>query len=74
MMRSFGLIALLIVLLIVAWLSTRQVAFVQGPLAPHGAASAPANVREQSEQIQQQFKQQLDKAMQTPRDIPDEAK
>jgi hypothetical protein len=31
-------------------------------------------VRAQAQQIQQQFKQQLDAAMQTPRDVPDEAK
>ena len=71
-MRTFGLIALLVILLITGWLSTRQVAMV-----PAGAASAPqagANVREQSQQIQQQFKQQLDSAMQAPRQLPDDAR
>jgi hypothetical protein len=31
-------------------------------------------VREQSQRIEQQFKQQLENALQTPRDVPDEAK
>lgn len=68
-MRSFGLIALLVVLVIVGWLSTRQVAMV-----PASAAPARGNVAEQSRQIQQQIKQQVDSALQTPRDVPDDAK
>jgi hypothetical protein len=80
MMRSFGLIALLVVLLIVAWLSVRQ-ASVLSPSLPGGgaagAASAPANVREQSQQIQKQVLQEINKAMQQEqerRDLTDEAK
>jgi apolipoprotein N-acyltransferase len=76
MMRSFGLIVLLLVLLVVGWLSTRQIAFVPPPMTPAAsAASAPANVREQSQQIQQQVQQELNKAMeQATRNMPDEAK
>lgn len=72
-MRTFGLIALLVILLITGWLSTRQVAMV-----PAGTASAPTaaagNVREQAQQIQQQFKQQLEGALQAPRALPDDAR
>jgi len=68
-MRSFGLIALLVVLVIVGWLSTRQVAMV-----PASAVPAQGNVADQSRQIQQQIKQQVDSALQTPRDVPDDAK
>ena len=72
-MRTFGLIALLVILLITGLLSTRQVAMV-----PAGSASAPttagANARAQSQQIQQQFKQQLEGALQAPRALPDDAR
>jgi hypothetical protein len=73
-MRSFGLIALLIVLAVLGWLSTRQVVMVPAAARPPGAASAPANVAEQSRQIQQQVQQQLDSALQTTRELPGEAK
>jgi len=66
MLRSFGLIVLLLVLVAVGWLSTRQVAEVSAA----DAASAPAHVRQQIQQIQQQ----LDNAAQTRRDLPDDAK
>jgi apolipoprotein N-acyltransferase len=73
-MRGFGLIVLLLVVLIVGWLSTRQIAFVQSPMRPASAASAPANVRQQSQQIQQQVQQQLNQAMeQATRNMPDDA-
>jgi apolipoprotein N-acyltransferase len=76
LLRSFGLIALLIVLLVMLWLSTRQVAFVPAPMLPaSGAASAPANVREQSQQLQQQVQQQINQAMEQSRqNMPDDAK
>ena len=73
MMRGFGLIALLLVLLIVGWLSTRQVAMVPSLPAASGA-SAPLNVRQQSQQIEQQVKDQVEKAMQPRNDVPDDAK
>jgi hypothetical protein len=76
-MRSFGLIALLVVLLIVAWLSTRQVAFVQGPLPPASteATPVPTSVGEQSQQIQRQVIQEINKAMdQSRRNMPDDAR
>jgi len=63
MLRSFGLIVLLLVLVAVGWLSTRQVAVVSAD----DAASAPAHVR-------QQIQQQLDNAASTPRELPDDAK
>ncbi|MDR2154078.1 MAG: hypothetical protein LBE78_03500 [Burkholderiaceae bacterium] len=74
-MRNFGLIALLVVLLIVAWLSTRQVAFVQEPLSPTvttGTASAPTNV---GKQIQRQLGQKIDQTIeQSKQHMPDDAK
>lgn len=74
-MRTFGLIGLMVVLVILGWLSTRQVVMVPASALPASAASAPSrNVAEQSKQIQQQIKQQVDAAMQQPRDMPDDAK
>ncbi|MBN9404726.1 MAG: hypothetical protein J0I00_04830 [Burkholderiales bacterium] len=78
-MRGLGLIGVLLALLVVAWLATRQTASLNQlalPPATAGAAAAPAsgNVREQSQRIEQQFKQQIENALQTPRDVPDEAK
>ena len=70
---AFGLIGLLISLLIVARLAghsaqtlTRPVAAPGAPGAPGApAASQPAgNVRQQSQQIQQQVRQQYEQAMQ----------
>jgi apolipoprotein N-acyltransferase len=76
MMRNLGFIVLLVVVLIVGWLSTRQIAFVQSPTEPaSSAASAPVNVRQQSQQIQQQVQQQLNQAMeQATRNMPDDAR
>ena len=78
-MRGLGLIGVLLALLVVAWLATRETASLHqlaAPPAAAGVAPAPAggNVREQSQRIEQQFKQQLENALQTPRDVPDEAK
>ena len=73
-MRGLGLIGVLLALLLVAWLAMRQSTSLTHLAAPPAAGAAPApaggNVREQS----QQFKQQLENALQTPRDVPDEAK
>ena len=71
-MRILSLLALVVVLLIVGLLAKKQLAPV--PVVLPGAepsASAPAHVRDQSQQIQQQFKQSLDAAMQQ-RPMPDD--
>ncbi|MDR1969309.1 MAG: hypothetical protein LBQ32_11565 [Burkholderiaceae bacterium] len=74
-MRSFGFIVLLLAVLVVGWLSTRQISFVPSPMGPASAASTPANAREQSQQIQQQVQQQLNQAMeQATRNMPDDAR
>lgn len=78
----FGLLGLLLSLAIVGVVvkkqltSTQQVAPVpQVPVTAgsQSPASAPAaTVREQSQQIQQQYKQAIEGALQQPRGIPDE--
>lgn len=78
----FGLVGLLLALAIVGVVVKKQLSSLQQPvpvLAPTGQADAttgatppPANVREQSQQMQQQFKQAVEGAMQQPRPMPDE--
>ena len=72
----FGLIGLVVVLAIVGTLVKQQLAS-QKALAPAlpalqvpGTPAPTGNVREQSQQIQQQYKQALDAALQQPRPEP----
>ena len=64
----FGLIGLVVVLAIVGALVKQQLAS-QKAVVP-GAPAPTGNVREQSQQIQQQYKQALDAALQQPRPEP----
>lgn len=80
MMRALGLIGLLLALAIVALLAKRQLSAARAPLPapalPAGAASAapPANAHDPSRQIQQQYRQALDAALQQQqRSLPDDA-
>ena len=78
----FGLLGLLLCLAIVGVLVKKQLTSTQqmvpalqvpGATDPQSLASAPAaTVREQSQQLQQQYKQALEGALQQPRAIPDE--
>jgi len=75
----FGLVGLLLALAIVGVVvkkqldSTSQRVPALAPAVLGGAASAPAaTVREQSQQVQQQYKQAVDGLMQQPRPIQDE--
>ncbi len=75
----FGLVGLLLALVIVGVVvkkqldTTTQRVPVLAPAVPGSAASAPAaTVREQSQQVQQQYKQAVDGLMQQPRPMPDE--
>lgn len=75
---AFGIVGLVIALAIVGMLAKKQLtstrAVVPALQIPGVApASAPTGtVREQSQQIQQQYKQALDAAMQQARPMPDE--
>ena len=81
-MRIFGLVGLLVALVIVGLLAKKQFTtiaapglpastIVPGQQAPAGP-TAPANAREQSQQVQQQYKQAIDAAMQPQRKMPDD--
>jgi hypothetical protein len=72
-MRSLGLIGLVLALVIVGVLVKKQMSTLM-PAAAVPQAGAPAqNVREQSQQIQEQVRRQVEAGMQ-PRQMPDDAK
>jgi hypothetical protein len=73
----FGLGGLLVVLAIVAVLSKKQLSAVSDIKVPTPAGAGAqvnpnATVKEQSQQIQQQYKQAIDAAVQQPRAMPDD--
>lgn len=78
----FGLLGLLLSLAIVGIVVKKQLTAAQQiapiphvPVAagsPNPASAPAATVREQSQQIQQQYKQAIEGALQQPRGIPDD--
>lgn len=72
MRMAFAIIGLLVALAVVAVLARKQLGATRVAVPP-APAGAPANVREQSEQIQQQIKQQLDAEMQQRRPMPEDS-
>jgi curli biogenesis system outer membrane secretion channel CsgG len=71
-MRALGLIGLVLALAIVGVLVKRQMGSMAG--APAADARPQLSQPQQALQVQQQFKQSLDEAMQQPRPIPDDAR
>ena len=76
----FGLVGLVVVLAVVALLAKNQLSAVRAPaVAVPGASAVPAdpavapagNVREQSRQVQDQVRQQMEGLMQQARPMPD---
>lgn len=63
----FSVIGLLLVVVIVALLVRKQLAASAWPPVQGAETAAPANPVQQSRQIQEQFKQDLEKALQQPR-------
>jgi hypothetical protein len=83
MRGMFGLVGLLLVVTIVGLLAKKQLGSltqVTPPAATSAGVAMPtttpgATVKEQSQQIQQQYKQQVESAVQqVPRAMPDETK
>ena len=75
MRAMFGLAGLVVALAIVGLLAKKQLAAVQAPVPALQGASAPAGtVREQSQQVQQQVKQQMEGLMQQARPMPEDEK
>ena len=74
----FGMVGLVVALAIVGVLAKKQLVSTQAvvpSLQVPGAAPVPAptgSVREQSQQVQQQYKQALESALQQPRPLPDD--
>ena len=75
MLRALGFVGALLALVIVGLLVKKQLGSgiaVSAPALPAGTeAAAPA---QNPRQVQEQFKQSLDAAMQQPRAMPDDAK
>ncbi|WP_398494198.1 hypothetical protein [Variovorax sp.] len=69
-MRGLGLIGLVVALAIVALVAKKQFA---GAAAPVVSTGGDATVRDQARQVQEQYKQALDAAMQqSKRKMPDD--
>jgi hypothetical protein len=67
MRGAFGLIGLLLVVVIVGLLVRKQFASSPVLVAPSAESSAPVNPAQQSRQVQEQFKKDLEKALKQPR-------
>ena len=66
---GFGIVGLLVVLAVVAVLAKKSASTARAPVMALPGVQTPAgNVREQSQQIQQQVRQQLDAVMQQARE------
>ena len=66
----FGVLSLLLVVAVIAFMSKKQVSSINEIKLPGAAASSPApegNVQQKSQQIQQQFKAAAEAALQTAR-------
>lgn len=77
MRAMFGIIGLVVVLAIVSLLAKKQLSSVSAlPALPAGFASAPAGatVKQQTQLIQEQYKENLEKALQQTRPMPDDKK
>ena len=74
MRGTFGLIGLVIVLALVGLLVKKQMAATKAPVPAlqQGAPAPMGSVREQSQQVQQQYKQAVEGLMQQPRPMQDE--
>ncbi|MDM0071993.1 hypothetical protein [Variovorax sp. J31P207] len=70
-MRMLGLVGLLVALVVVGLLARKQLGGVAAPVLPAGGAAAGEGRAPNPQQIQQQFKQSLDAAMQA-RPVPDD--
>ena len=70
----FGVLSLLIVVAVIAFMSKKQVSSINDikvPGTPASSAIAQGNVQQQSQQIQQQFKAAAETALQPARTEPD---
>ena len=74
-MRIFGLLGLLLALVIVGLLVKKQFTTLATPglpPVPGATATQGSTAKDQSRQMQQQYKQAIDAAMQQPRKMPDD--
>ena len=74
MRMIFGVLSLLLVVAVIAFMSKKQVSSINEIKVPGAASSSAApmgNVQQQSQQIQQQFKAAAEAALQPARTEPD---
>ena len=78
MRMIFGVLSLLFVMALIAFMAKKQVSSINGIKVPGATASStapsadnPGNVQQQSQQIQQQFKAAAEAAMQPARTEPE---
>ena len=72
MRAIFGVLSLLLVLAVVGLLVKKQLASPQQAIPASAPAKPAGTVQEQSQQIQQQYKQAIDAALQQARPVPDD--
>ena len=78
MRAIFGVIGLVLALGIVGWLTKKQLALTRQVVpslvvpATESSSAPVGNVREQSQQLQQQIKQSMEATMQQARPMPDD--
>ena len=77
MRAVLGIVSLLLVLAGVGLLVRKQLASTRSAVPvlvqPAAGATPPASVRSQSQQVQQQYQQAVERLMQPPRALPDAA-
>ncbi len=74
MRMIFGVLSLLFVVAVIAFMSKKQMSSISDIKVPGATASSPArtgNVQQQSQQIQQQFKAAAEAALQPARTEPE---
>jgi hypothetical protein len=77
MRMAFGIVSLLVALAVVGMVIKKQLTATHTAipaLQPATGASAPENVRQQSQQVQDQYRKALEGAMQQARPMPEEDK
>ncbi|MGB3450198.1 MAG: hypothetical protein WBA58_06835 [Giesbergeria sp.] len=77
MRMAFGIVSLLVALAVVGMVIKKQLAATRTAipvLQPATAASEPANVRQQSQQVQDQYRKALEGALQQARPMPEDGK
>jgi hypothetical protein len=77
MRMAFGIVSLLVALAVVGMVIKKQLTATRTAipvLQPTAGASEPVNVRQQSQQVQEQYRKALEGALQQARPMPEDDK